>query len=53
LLPHPGIVLDLMMRLVKRTREPGVVSTIDVLIVIGHVNIPDDLCSSRVFGDDL
>src|SRR6476469_9704001 len=52
-IPHPGIVLNLVMRLVERAREPGVISTIDVLIVIGHVQVPDDLCPCRIFSDDL
>jgi len=53
LLPHAGIVLDLVMRLVKCSREPRVVPTIDVPAIISHVKISDDLCPSRIFCDHL
>jgi hypothetical protein len=53
LVPHAGVVLDLMMGLVERSSEPRVVSTIDAVAFISHVKIADNLCPSRVFGDDL
>ena len=53
LVPHAGVVLDLMMGLVERAGEPRVVSTIDALTFISHMKIADDLCPSRIFGDHL
>jgi len=53
LLTHASIVLDLVMRLVERPREPRIVSTINVVTFISHVKVSDDLRPSRIFGHDL
>jgi hypothetical protein len=53
LVPQVGVVLDLMMGLIERTYKPGIVVAIDGRTTIGHLEIADDRCSSRVRGDNL